>query len=101
MKTIGMIGGMSWSSTVLYYQALNEIVHRRLGGRHSAKLVLWSVNFAEHLAIHEEGGWQAVTGSLEEPAGLLAQKVGEIEPGRPELIEALVSLETVLQLLGE
>jgi len=61
MKTIGMIGGMSWSSTVLYYQALNEIVHRRLGGRHSAKLVLWSVNFAEHLAIHEEGGWQAVT----------------------------------------
>ncbi len=60
MKTIGMIGGMSWSSTAIYYRTLNEIVQARLGGRHSARLVLWSVDFAEHLAIHDRGGWDAV-----------------------------------------
>jgi aspartate racemase len=60
MKTIGLIGGMSWSSTAVYYRVLNELVHAELGGRHSARLVLWSVDFAEHLELHDEGGWEAV-----------------------------------------
>jgi aspartate racemase len=60
MKTIGLVGGMSWTSTELYYRALNEMVHARLGGKHSARLVLWSVDFAEHLALHDSGGWDAV-----------------------------------------
>ena len=47
MKTLGLIGGMSWESTAIYYRLLNEIVRERLGGLHSAKLLLWSFDFAE------------------------------------------------------
>lgn len=47
MKTIGLIGGMSWESTVSYYQIINEEVKRRLGGLHSAKVILYSVEFDE------------------------------------------------------
>ena len=51
MKTIGMIGGMSWESTTLYYQLLNRLARERLGGQHSAKLVLWSIDFAPMAAL--------------------------------------------------
>ena len=47
MKTIGLIGGMSWESTVTYYQLINEYVKEKLGGLHSAKILLYSVEFAE------------------------------------------------------
>jgi aspartate/glutamate racemase len=47
MKTLGLIGGMSWESTAIYYRHLNEIARDRLGGLHSAKLLLWSFDFAE------------------------------------------------------
>lgn len=47
MKTIGLIGGMSWESTQTYYQIINEIVKKQLGGLHSAKILLYSVDFAE------------------------------------------------------
>ena len=47
MKTIGLIGGMSWESTVTYYQLINETVKRELGGFHSAKILLYSVDFDE------------------------------------------------------
>lgn len=45
MKTIGLLGGMSWESTLTYYRAINEGVKQRLGGLHSAKIVLYSVDF--------------------------------------------------------
>ncbi|MDQ5911388.1 MAG: aspartate racemase [Pseudomonadota bacterium] len=45
MKTLGLIGGMSWESTALYYQIINETVRDRLGGLHSARLLLYSVDF--------------------------------------------------------
>ena len=45
MKTIGLIGGMSWQSTVPYYRLINEIVSQKLGGLHSAKLILWNMDF--------------------------------------------------------
>jgi aspartate racemase len=48
MKTIGLIGGMSVESTAIYYRLINEDVRARLGGHHSAKLILWSVDFAEN-----------------------------------------------------
>lgn len=57
MKTIGMLGGMSWKSTVTYYQAVNEIVKRELGGLHSAKVLLYSVDFAEIEKCQVEGDW--------------------------------------------
>jgi aspartate racemase len=71
MKTIGIIGGMSWTSSSEYYRLLNRFVHERLGGSHSAKLVLWSVDFGEHLAIHEHGGWDAVADEAIDIAGKL------------------------------
>lgn len=59
MKTIGLIGGMSWESTALYYQAINRIVGQRLGGFHSAKIVLHSVDFAEIEALQRAEAWDA------------------------------------------
>lgn len=57
MKTIGLIGGMSWESTVTYYQLVNETVKRELGGLHSAKLLLYSVDFSEIEECQEKGEW--------------------------------------------
>lgn len=58
MKTIGILGGMSWESTMTYYQGLNRTVKQRLGGLHSAKLVLLSVDFAEIERLQHQGEWQ-------------------------------------------
>ena len=57
MKTIGLIGGMSWESSVTYYRSLNEIVKQRLGGLHSAKIVLYSVDFYEIEQLQRRGDW--------------------------------------------
>ncbi len=59
MKTIGMIGGMSWESTVPYYRIANETVAQRLGGLHSAKIVLASVDFDEVERMQRAGDWEA------------------------------------------
>ena len=59
MKTIGLIGGMSWESTVPYYQLINEYVKRELGGLHSAKIVLYSVDFHEIERLQHAGDWDA------------------------------------------
>ncbi len=57
MKTIGLLGGMSWESTVTYYQVINEIVNQELGGLHSAKILLYSVDFAEIEKCQADGDW--------------------------------------------
>ena len=57
MKTIGLIGGMSWESTITYYQIVNETIKRELGGLHSAKVLLYSVDFAEIEAYQASGEW--------------------------------------------
>ena len=61
MKTIGMIGGMSWESSLEYYRLINEGVKQRLGGLHSAKSVLVSVDFAEIEALQSAGDWDTAT----------------------------------------
>ncbi len=58
MKTIGLIGGMSWESTSLYYTLINEAVKRELGGLHSAKILLYSVDFAQIEKLQACGDWQ-------------------------------------------
>lgn len=58
MKTIGLIGGMSWESTVTYYQIINEIVKKELGGLHSAKCILYSVDFDEIERCQSTGAWE-------------------------------------------
>lgn len=57
MKTIGLIGGMSWESTVGYYQIINTVVKETMGGLHSAKCLLYSVDFAEIEACQSSGDW--------------------------------------------
>jgi aspartate racemase len=57
MKTIGLIGGMSWESTVTYYKLINEFVNEHLGGLHSAKCILYSVDFEEIEAFQAKGEW--------------------------------------------
>ena len=57
MKTIGLIGGMSWESTIPYYRTINEEVKNRLGGLHSAKIVLYSVEFDEIEQCQSSGDW--------------------------------------------
>lgn len=71
MKTIGLIGGMSWESTALYYRQINEAVKQRLGGLHSAKLLLLSVDFAEIEALQRAGNWQAAGEILAQAARTL------------------------------
>ena len=57
MKTIGLIGGMSWESTVTYYRIVNEVVKEQLGGLHSAKVLLYSVDFQEIEECQANGEW--------------------------------------------
>ena len=57
MKTIGLLGGMSWESTALYYRALNRGVNERLGGQHSARILLHSVDFEEIQALQQADAW--------------------------------------------
>ena len=61
MRTIGLIGGMSWESTAVYYRLLNRMARERLGGLHSAQLILWSFDFAEIGALQAAADWDAAT----------------------------------------
>jgi aspartate racemase len=61
MRTIGLIGGMSWESSIVYYRIINEHVRERLGGLHSAKCVMWSFDFDEITTLQREGDWGRAT----------------------------------------
>ena len=77
MKTLGLIGGMSWESTTLYYQLLNGIARERLGGQHSAKLVLWSVDFAPIARMQAAGLWDEATAEMVDAARRLERAGAE------------------------
>lgn len=68
MKTIGLIGGMSWESTVTYYQIVNEVIREQLGGLHSAKVLLYSVDFQEIEECQANGEWEKSADILTEAA---------------------------------
>lgn len=61
MKTIGMIGGMSWESSIEYYRIINQTIRDKLGGLHSAKSVIYSVDFAEIETLQHQGKWDQAT----------------------------------------
>lgn len=75
MKTIGLLGGMSWESTALYYQQINKMVHRKLGKLHSAKVIINSVDFEEIATLQAKGLWQEAGAYLAEQA-LNLEKAG-------------------------
>lgn len=79
MKTIGLIGGMSWESTVSYYSMINEEVKKRLGGLHSAKILLYSVDFAEIEALQHSGKW-------DESGQMLAEAAACLEKGGADFV---------------
>jgi aspartate racemase len=79
MKTIGLIGGMSWESTVPYYQVINRTIAERLGGLHSAKLLLSSVDFHEMERLQHDGRWA-------EAGALLAEEAARLERAGAEFI---------------
>jgi aspartate racemase len=75
MKVIGLIGGMSWNSTLEYYRIINESFTRRLGGLHSARLVLYNLDFDDIQRAQHEGHWDDLTGVLVD-AGNAVKRAG-------------------------
>ncbi len=73
MKTIGLIGGMSWESTAHYYVLINKYIQKHLGGLHSAKILLYSVDFAEIEVHQRQNDWDEVTARLTPAAQTLEQ----------------------------
>ncbi|RAI00589.1 aspartate/glutamate racemase [Acuticoccus sediminis] len=78
MKTIGLIGGLSWESTALYYQHLNRMTRERLGGLHSAPIVMWSFDFAEIEELQASGDWTGATARMVEAGERLVAAGAEL-----------------------
>ena len=77
MRMVGLLGGMSWESTAIYYRHMNEIARDRLGGLHSARLLLWSVDFAEIAERQHAGDWDGAANLLKSAARSLEQAGAE------------------------
>ncbi len=71
MKTIGLLGGMSWESSLEYYRLINQLVRERLGGLHAAQCLLWSFDFAEIEALQAAGDWDGAAQRMVEAAQAL------------------------------
>ncbi|WP_208588880.1 aspartate/glutamate racemase family protein [Gracilibacillus suaedae] len=91
MKTIGLIGGMSWESSVEYYRIINEEVKYRLGGLHSAKCLLYSVDFDKIERYQSEGNW-------EKSGNYLAEVAASLEKAGAELI--VLCTNTMHKVIG-
>lgn len=92
MKTIGMLGGMSWESTTSYYKALNEGVKNSLGGLHSAKICMVSVDFDEIEKLQHQGNWA-------ETASILTQAAKSVEAGGADFL--LICTNTMHKVADE
>ncbi|HDX8380520.1 TPA: aspartate/glutamate racemase family protein [Aeromonas salmonicida] len=92
MKCIGLLGGMSWESTVSYYQAFNRDVRVRLGGLHSARVLLSSVDFAEIERLQHAGDWSAT-------AKLLAAEARKLQAGGADFL--LIGTNTMHKVAPE
>ena len=79
MKTVGLLGGMSWESTLTYYKVINETVNAKLGGLHSAKVLLHSVDFDEIERCQSAGQWDRI-------ASILTAAAGQLEAGGADFI---------------
>lgn len=92
MKTIGLIGGMSWESTTLYYEIINKVVSEKLGGLHSAKIILYSVDFAEIAELQRKGQWS-------KSAEILAEMAMKLERAGADFI--LISTNTMHKVVDQ
>ena len=92
MKTIGLIGGMSWESTASYYSAINQGIKAALGGLHSAKICLYSVDFAEIEKLQHQGRW-------DETAAILSKAAQSVEAGGADFV--LICTNTMHKVAGD
>lgn len=92
MKTIGLLGGMSWESTAEYYRIINQAVKERLGGHHSAKLLVYSVDFGEIEDLQHSGEWGDLT-------RLMIEAAGRVERGGADFL--LICTNTMHKMAGE
>jgi aspartate racemase len=92
MKTIGLLGGMSWESTENYYRLINEGTRDALGGLHSAPIAMFSVDFQEIEAFQNAGNWDAM-------AGILAKRATQIEAAGAEML--LICTNTMHKVADE
>jgi aspartate racemase len=92
MKTIGLIGGMSWESTAEYYRIINRAVNERLGGHHSARLVMYSVDFGEIEDLQHRDEWEELT-------RLMIEAARRVERGGADLL--LICTNTMHKMAGE
>ncbi len=91
MKIIGLIGGMSWESTSVYYRRLNEEVRRRLGGLHSAEIALRSLDFTRIVAFQQRGDWDGA-------AAILADAASQLETSGAAIV--LICTNTMHKVAG-
>lgn len=92
MKTVGLLGGMSWESTAIYYRLINEEVRHRCGGLHSAKILLYSVDFAEIEKLQSEERW-------DEAGALLGEAARSLEKAGADLL--LICTNTMHKVAGQ
>lgn len=92
MKTIGMIGGMSWESSIEYYRIINQTVREKLGGLHSAKSIMVSVEFAEIEALQNQNRW-------DELASIMIEAARSLERGGAEFV--IICTNTMHKLYDE
>lgn len=92
MKVIGLIGGMSWESTTTYYQVINQTIKEKLGGLHSAKCILYSVDFAEIEEYQAKGDW-------EKSAQVLAKAAQKLELAGADCI--VICTNTMHKVAGQ
>ncbi|MET4633917.1 aspartate/glutamate racemase family protein [Kaistia defluvii] len=91
-KVIGLIGGLSWESSAEYYRILNEAVRGRLGGLHSARIVMWSFDFAEIEALQHVGRWDEAT-------KLMIDAARRLERGGADFV--LIASNTMHRMAGD
>ncbi|NYD82179.1 aspartate/glutamate racemase family protein [Brucella intermedia] len=92
MKTIGLIGGMSWESSQEYYRIINQEIRARLGGTHSAKSLMWSMDFGEIERLQHEGRWDELT-------TLVIEAAQNLERGGADFI--LICTNTMHKMAGD
>src|SRR5215218_327918 len=68
MKTLGIIGGISWFSTTIYYSTINQLTNQRLGGSHSARIILYSIDFNDFKMLQEKNDWSKIEQMLTDVA---------------------------------
>lgn len=92
MKTIGLIGGMSWESSLEYYRIINRVIRERLGGHHSARILMYSFDFAELAELPDKGGW-------DQAATLIADAARKLENAGAEVL--LICTNTMHKVADE